>query len=254
MIRPMHQQYIVKGGGSLPDPSTYCPTNGYIDPTQPNDDWLILPKVYPKYGLLYNWYTTADARNISNTDWRLLTFAECLALQTYIGGNGQGGKLKETGTVYWNSPNTNATNEFGWNGRGSGNRGSDGVFAALLNAGRFWCIYDYSTTQGVAFGLNYNDGSFVSTIPLKKEGLSVRLIYTGSGSPTSYIGNNGNVYRVVTINGKIYTADNISETKYRDGSWITGFDGGTYTPITNANWAAKTTEACCAYNNDWLNV
>lgn len=34
-IRPLHQQYIVKGGSSLPNPATYCPTNGYYDPNLP---------------------------------------------------------------------------------------------------------------------------------------------------------------------------------------------------------------------------
>jgi hypothetical protein len=31
-----------------------------------------------------------------------------------------GGKLKATGTTYWNSPNTGATDEFGFHARGSG--------------------------------------------------------------------------------------------------------------------------------------
>jgi hypothetical protein len=44
-----------------------------------------------------------------------------------------------------------------------------------------------------------------------------------------------------------YIADNLAETKYRAGSDI---------PIVtdNAEWAALTSGALCAYDNDWTNV
>ena len=40
--RPLHQIYLEKLADV--DPATYCPSNGYIDPTQPNDDYVIIPK------------------------------------------------------------------------------------------------------------------------------------------------------------------------------------------------------------------
>lgn len=39
-----------------------------------------------------------------------------------------------------------------------------------------------------------------------------------------------------------------------DSQWIQGYDGGTYTPITDANWAALTTAALCAYDNQLDNA
>jgi len=83
-----------------------------------------------------------------------------------------------------------------------------------------------------------------------KDGFGIRLLYTGAGTPTSYAGNDGKIYNVVLIGTQYWIAANLAETKYRNGDWITGFDDGTYTPISNANWAALTTEAMCYYSDN----
>ena len=76
------------------------------------------------YGKLYNWYAVAgvyDAASFSNpalrkklapTGWHIPSDAEWTTLTTCLGGDG--GKMKETGTVHWSSPNTGATNSSGF--------------------------------------------------------------------------------------------------------------------------------------------
>jgi uncharacterized protein (TIGR02145 family) len=66
------------------------------------------------YGALYNWYTV-DAGNLCPAGWHVPTEDESTMLITFLGGEDiAGGKLRETGTTHWLSPNTGATNESGF--------------------------------------------------------------------------------------------------------------------------------------------
>jgi len=252
MIRPMHQQYIVKGGGSLPDPDTYCPSNGYIDPTQPNDDWLILPKVYPKYGLLYNGYAAINA-NLTAIGWRVATKTDWDNLINYLGGSGvAGGKMKETGTTNWITPNTGATNESLLTTRPSGYRNYySGVFGGIGNSATF---FSGTASGDNAYYYNQSNTSVVcgwNQLLPKKEGNAIRIVKESTtltnGQAGIYIGNDGKVYRTICINGVEWLADNLAEGKYRDGSVVPEV-------TDNTAWVALTTGALCAYNNDWSNV
>lgn len=209
------------------------------------------------YGLIYNWYSVMSTKNISSsTDWEVLTSSQYSTLTTYLGGSSiAGGKMKETGTTHWNSPNAWADNSSGFNGRGTGYRdGLTGAFSSL-NQLSFLSTKTAGTSGGVTYYLSYNSASFnMNNTYTAKNGFSLRLIYVGSGSPSSYIGNDGKVYRVIQIGTQWVIADYLAETKYRNGDWVHGFDGGTYTPISNSAWATLTTEGCCAYADDLANV
>lgn len=64
------------------------------------------------YGRLYTYDAAQDA---CPTGWHLPNEGDWNELITYLGGTSvAGGKLKATGTFYWNSPNTCATNETGF--------------------------------------------------------------------------------------------------------------------------------------------
>ena len=79
------------------------------------------------YGRLYRW--AAAMRNASSSNlnpsqvqgaspegWHIPSDAEWQELINYLGGESvAGGKLKETGFLHWNSANTGATNESGFN-------------------------------------------------------------------------------------------------------------------------------------------
>lgn len=73
------------------------------------------------FGRLYTWngamnYSTIEgAQGVCPDNWHVPTDAEWSQLGTYLGGdNVAGGKLKETGTVHWQTPNTGATNSSGF--------------------------------------------------------------------------------------------------------------------------------------------
>ncbi len=206
-----------------------------------------------KYGYLYNWYAISSALLLPASGWRCATFADYGNLQTYAGGSSlAGAKLKEKGTVYWLTPNTGATNELFFNLRGGGNRSAvDGTFSSLQNSSAVATDWNYDAARTIAFTSAYNSTNFASSFFNKKTGFSVRLVK----SPTTlshgqfgiYTGNDGKNYRTVCIGTLEWLADNLAETKFRDLSSI---------PIVtnNASWAALTTPAMCAYNNDSNNV
>jgi uncharacterized protein (TIGR02145 family) len=91
------------------------------------------------YGRLYNFYAVDDARGLCPSGWHVPSDDEYTTLTGFLGGEPvAGGKMKESGTAHWNSPNTSATNSSGFTGLGSGFRDSSGGFLYLLTDGYFW--------------------------------------------------------------------------------------------------------------------
>ena len=205
-----------------------------------------------EYGALYNWYTVIDVRNIAPVGWHVPTQAEVIELQLHLGGESvAGGRLKEIGFIHWNSPNTGATNESGFNGRGAGIR-LDGeynsiMFDGLLVTSQMWTTTTPYSSSAQVFLLMNNDGSLYSdVVGNKKQGCSVRLIKDDS-TLSSMVGNDGKIYNSVKIGSQVWMSENLNETKYRNGDWIHGFENGVYLPISTPTWAALTTEAMCYY-------
>ncbi len=213
------------------------------------------PIYYPEYGLLYNWYAATDSRKISSSDdWVVPNQTQVDTLKTYVGGANSGGKMKESGYIYWQSPNTSATNEFNFNGRGNGQRSNTGVFSLLKQSSAIWTSVP-TGSNAYDYGFSYSTNLFYNSYSAnKKYGFSVRLLYTGSGTPTEYTGNDGKKYRVITIGTQTWLADNLAETRFRDGSIIPWYGANPANSFTNAAWAALTTAGCCAYNNTLSNV
>ena len=131
------------------------------------------------YGRLYNWYTVASSnpKNVCPTGWHVPTDTEWTTLINFLGGEGTaGGKLKETGTTYWLTPNTAATNESGFTAYGAGYRSETGTFGLLTNTGFLWS----STEGGTTFAWNrylYYGGGIASRGDMDKHnGVSVRCM------------------------------------------------------------------------------
>jgi uncharacterized protein (TIGR02145 family) len=135
------------------------------------------------YGKLYSWYVVRDMRRLAPTGWHIPTVAEWNTLQAYLGDSMvAGGKMKETGTVHWFSPNTGATNESGFTALPGGYRDSNGSFVGgTLGGNASWWAYD-ELSQNLAFYrfIQYNNdnllGGGVATTQDKFCGLSVRCI------------------------------------------------------------------------------
>lgn len=212
--------------------------------------------IYPvKYGLLYNWYVVIDSRNIAASGWHVPeVMVEWYVLINYLGSDiGAGGKLKENNLAYWNSPNTGAINLVGFNLRGNGYRnGATGGFTLLKS----FSDIVFTNTQAyhcVAYSGSANTGYNNS----KTQGGGVRLLKDSTtlthGQTGTYVGNDSKIYKTICIGTQEWLADNLAETKYRDGSLIP-FAGANGVNYTDAEWAALITPGCCAYNNDLTNV
>jgi uncharacterized protein (TIGR02145 family) len=130
------------------------------------------------YGKLYNWYAVDDSRNVCPTGWHVPSDAEWTVLSDYLGGEAvAGGKMKSTGTAYWFTPNTDATNESGFSGLPGGPRYDDGTFNDIGYGGYWWSSSEY-VAAGYAWGrgLYYSSGDVGRTDYSKPSGFSVRCI------------------------------------------------------------------------------
>jgi len=113
------------------------------------------------YGRLYTWAAAMKGEASSDTNpsgvqgvcpdgWHLPSDGEWIQLEQYLGmteaeaediewrGTDEGGKLKETGTLHWFSPNEGATNEFGFTALPGGFRDSEGTFLHLRAYANIW--------------------------------------------------------------------------------------------------------------------
>jgi uncharacterized protein (TIGR02145 family) len=130
------------------------------------------------YGALYNW-SAAKLDYLCPSGFHIPTIYEWNTLIDYLGGpEGAGGKLKETGTTHWLSPNTGATNESGFSARASGDRSNNGSFMGPGDRGTFWTASPDAIDIRYAWRvyIKYNDIQvYTSTFP-KTTGYSVRCI------------------------------------------------------------------------------
>jgi uncharacterized protein (TIGR02145 family) len=133
------------------------------------------------YGKLYNWYAVNDNRKLCPTGWRPATPLDWGALLEFAGWDSNtGGKLKETGTAHWSSPNTGATNEYGFTALPGGYRYPQG-FGNINLTGAWWCAKNPLSSDDnvnmVYFWNNRSDFTFLGSPPVAKSiGFSVRCV------------------------------------------------------------------------------
>lgn len=230
-------------------------------------DWIMrilftYKKAQVKYGLLYNWWTvsgTGDA-SLAPTGWRVPTDDDFWALCIYLDPdatwitNDAGKYLKETGTTYWDSPNTGATNSTGFNGRGAGERHyTTSAFQSLKATLRLW-NFESTGNNGLITYLSYDSTKMTTTEPGvvqlsldKNYGCSVRLVKESTtlsdGGTSIMTDNDGNRYDTICIGTQEWMLSNLKTTKYRNGDAIPEVTDDTA-------WAALSSGAWCYYNND----
>lgn len=103
------------------------------------------------------------------------TQAEFSTLQTYLGGSTvAGGKMKVTGTDYWNTPNTGADNSSGFSALPNGYRTN--VFGKIGISLRLWTSTSSNSTTARVLRAEYNSAATNSNYGSKDTGYALRLI------------------------------------------------------------------------------
>ncbi len=129
------------------------------------------------YGALYNWYAVNDSRNIAPAGWHVAKDLEWSTLITFLGGESiAGGKLKETGTTHWLSPNNWASNSGGFTALPGGSRSfMNGSFDGIGSTCVWWrCAGDGLKSWCIQIVLDWpNIYPYLYYMPM---GASVRCI------------------------------------------------------------------------------
>lgn len=132
------------------------------------------------YGALYNWFSVKTGK-LCPAGWHVPTDADWMALAGHLGGDSlAGGKLKETGTMHWLTPNAGASDEVGFAALGSGWRSISTNSWQYVDRGNseFW----WSSTAAVSWQFSnaravYNSEKVLFTEQVFWQyGLSVRCI------------------------------------------------------------------------------
>ena len=166
-----------------------------------------------KYGYLYNWYSASDA-NFAPTNWSVPTNSEFQTLIDYLIDNGFNyddttvdNKIAKSmcDTESWLSSLTvgavgnidyplkrNLTN---FSLMAAGTRIDN--FGSLNSWGRLWCSDQINSVFGYSTFAQWEDIDLTLDGVVKYAGESVRLLYTGTGTPTTVTDYDGNVYDVV---------------------------------------------------------
>jgi uncharacterized protein (TIGR02145 family) len=138
------------------------------------------------YGRLYNWYIASsnNPKNVCPTGWHVPLDEEWTTFEVYLGGIRAedspkcliGGKLKETGLIHWDSPNSGATNKSGFSGLPGGGREPNGFFQYLGTQAVWWSATEaYLSNAWSRNLLNYSTEDYRTDLS-KNYGLSVRCV------------------------------------------------------------------------------
>ena len=111
------------------------------------------------YGLLYNWYAVKDGRGLCPQGWYVPSLTEWTILGDLDGQGGtvEGCALKVTGSTYWGSSNTCATDSTGFSALPGGYL-SGSVFVNMGSNAYFWASSTSTLTTGNYIELFSNSG------------------------------------------------------------------------------------------------
>jgi uncharacterized protein (TIGR02145 family) len=232
-----------------------------ISQQQPTSDTgsteVVIEPTEMHLGLLYNWYAATNVALLAPANTHVPTLIELQTLYSFIEGNVDGGgKLKSMESIYWQSPNFGATNEYGFKAIGSGLRIVFGNTSAYTDL-KLASIIASSTQFDADLYSGASLTNSTDTLDLtgvggfaKIDGHSVRCLL--DNPLTWYDGMlvadiDGNLYGTCKIGTQVWLTSNLKVTKYNDGSSISHV-------TDNTAWAALTTGAYCAYDNDLNNI
>jgi uncharacterized protein (TIGR02145 family) len=151
------------------------------------------------YGALYTWAAAMNGAGTSDANpsgvqgvcpdgWHIPSDSEWKELEMYLGmsqaeadsenvrGTNEGGKLKETGTIHWDSPNSGATNTSGFTALPGGFRASNGAFGGIGIYASFWSSTENQAWTAWRRFLNYSDSKVIRNYYNMDYGFSVRCV------------------------------------------------------------------------------
>ena len=129
------------------------------------------------YGAFYNWYAV-EPDHICPAGWHLPSYDEWSTLIDFLGGSDEaGGEMKETGTTYWMTPNTGATNKSGFTALPAGGRPHVyGSFDPLGIEAAWWSKPKPGRTDPESLGISFNNIVVSRGTTFSTYGHSVRCI------------------------------------------------------------------------------
>ena len=130
------------------------------------------------YGKLYNWFAVSDSRNLCPSGWHFPKDEEWSLMIDYLGGNNvAGGKLKESGTTHWVSPNNGASNLTGFTALPGGSRpGTPGYIHILGFNSLFWTSTAFSSEEALTVSFFQSSIEINRVTYTKQWGFSARCI------------------------------------------------------------------------------
>jgi len=200
------------------------------------------------YGALYNWFSVNTGKLCpsgwhvpTDSEWHILALA--IDPDAVVGDTETplGGKLKETGTLHWASPNGGATNESGFTALPGGTR-EDNItggydpssnFEGLTIGGCWWTSTEYSSNIAWYRNLGNVNGTLArlaGTNQSKRFGYSVRCIKGDPSLSTVTTDTAASISETTAISGGNITSDGGSTVTARGVCWNTSPD-----PTTSDN-------------------
>jgi uncharacterized protein (TIGR02145 family) len=144
------------------------------------------------YGGLYQWdemmqyVSIQGVQGICPTGWHLPTDDDYSVLTSFLGGETiAGGKIKETGTSHWTSPNTGATNTSWFTALPGGFNNSTGGFSHLSDYAYFWSSTEHASLNAWRRSAVYNTAEVNRTTNTKESAFSVRCLKDECSSYTT---------------------------------------------------------------------
>ncbi len=173
---------VTKYNDGTPIPLVTEPTE-WASLTTPGFSWYDNDEAAYKdtYGAMYNWHAVNTGK-LCPEGWHVPTDADWTTLSNYLGGDTiAGGMLKTAGTIedgdgQWNSPNTGATNDYGFSALPCGGHYFNGVFGWMGHYGTCWTSTESASSYAWAYYMLYNSDDLIRGQYDKKIGYSVRCI------------------------------------------------------------------------------
>ena len=151
------------------------------------------------YGALYTWAAAMNGAASSDANpsgvqgvcpdhWHFPSDSEWEELEMFLGmsqdhadgfglrGTDEGGKLKETGTINWYSPNTGASNMSGFSAIPGGCRHYEGIFKWLGMSATYWTATNYDDSEALEHYMEYDHAKISKYHTEKVYGMSVRCL------------------------------------------------------------------------------